>query len=136
MSLNETASSSSSSSSEKLRNHVNGYRRIRRSTPNNLITYNAYSMEVLIGVDRKMQEYHGENLKAYILTLMSIVSILCFYLCILILSNKNINSMTIRHKRLLRKSLKFDILLTNFPMKFKRCLHIVLNGSNKLYRNK
>lgn len=72
MSFNETASSSSSAAT--LSNHINGYRRKRRSTPNNLITYNAYTMEVLIAVDRKMQEYHGENMKAYILTLMSIVS--------------------------------------------------------------
>lgn len=40
---------------------------------------NAYTMKVLIGVDAKMKSYHhenGYNLKEYILTLMSIVSIL------------------------------------------------------------
>lgn len=39
-----------------------------------LIDNNAYTMEVLVAVDRKMQEYHGQNIKAYVLTLMSIVS--------------------------------------------------------------
>lgn len=41
---------------------------------NHLIDNNAYTMEVLVAVDRKMQEYHGQNIKAYVLTLMSIVS--------------------------------------------------------------
>lgn len=40
----------------------------------NSIDNNAYTMEVLVAVDRKMQEYHGQNIKAYVLTLMSIVS--------------------------------------------------------------
>ena len=31
-------------------------------------------MEVMVAVDRKMQEYHGNNIQAYVLTLMSIVS--------------------------------------------------------------
>lgn len=31
-------------------------------------------MEVLVAVDRKMKDYHGQNLREYILTLMSIVS--------------------------------------------------------------
>lgn len=35
---------------------------------------NAYTMEVMVAVDRKMQEYHGSNIQAYVLTLMSIVS--------------------------------------------------------------
>lgn len=35
---------------------------------------NAYTMEVMVAVDRKMQEYHGNNIQAYVLTLMSIVS--------------------------------------------------------------
>lgn len=35
---------------------------------------NAYTMEVMVAVDRKMQEYHGTNIQAYVLTLMSIVS--------------------------------------------------------------
>lgn len=39
-----------------------------------LIDNNAYTMEVLVAVDRKMQEYHGQNIKAYVLTLMSMVS--------------------------------------------------------------
>lgn len=33
-----------------------------------------YTIEVLIAVDKKMQEYHGENVKNYVLTLMSEVS--------------------------------------------------------------
>ncbi|KAG5682346.1 hypothetical protein PVAND_011703 [Polypedilum vanderplanki] len=33
-----------------------------------------YTIEVLVAVDRKMQEYHGKNLKNYVLTLMSVVS--------------------------------------------------------------
>lgn len=35
---------------------------------------NAYTMEVLVAADKKMQEYHGSALHNYILTLMSIVS--------------------------------------------------------------
>lgn len=35
---------------------------------------NEYTMEVMVAVDRKMQEYHGNNIQAYVLTLMSIVS--------------------------------------------------------------
>lgn len=31
-------------------------------------------MEVLVAVDRRMQEYHGANIQSYVLTLMSIVS--------------------------------------------------------------
>lgn len=31
-------------------------------------------MEVLVAVDAKMEEYHGDNMKNYVLTLMSIVS--------------------------------------------------------------
>lgn len=41
---------------------------------NHITDNNAYTMEVLVAVDRKMQEYHGKNIKAYVLTLMSIVS--------------------------------------------------------------
>lgn len=37
---------------------------------------NAYTMEVLVAADKKMQEYHGASLNNYILTLMSIVSCL------------------------------------------------------------
>ncbi|XP_055309435.1 A disintegrin and metalloproteinase with thrombospondin motifs 9-like isoform X3 [Sitodiplosis mosellana] len=35
---------------------------------------NAYTMEVMVAVDRKMHEYHGNNIQEYVLTLMSIVS--------------------------------------------------------------
>ena len=34
-----------------------------------------YTIEVLVAVDKKMQEYHGKNLKNYVLTLMSVVCI-------------------------------------------------------------
>lgn len=47
--------------------------RVKRSTAH--ITNNEYTIEVLVAVDKKMQEYHGETLKSYVLTLMSIVSI-------------------------------------------------------------
>lgn len=40
----------------------------------NTVENNAYTMEVMVAVDRKMQEYHGNNIQAYVLTLMSIVS--------------------------------------------------------------
>lgn len=43
-------------------------------TASNSIDNNAYTMEVMVAVDRKMQEYHGKNINAYVLTLMSIVS--------------------------------------------------------------
>jgi hypothetical protein len=33
-----------------------------------------FTIEVLVAVDKKMQEYHGKNLKNYVLTLMSVVS--------------------------------------------------------------
>ncbi|XP_062553913.1 A disintegrin and metalloproteinase with thrombospondin motifs 1 isoform X2 [Armigeres subalbatus] len=47
-------------------------RRSRRSTAH--IANNEYTIEVLLAVDRKMQEYHKDTLKSYVLTLMSIVS--------------------------------------------------------------
>lgn len=51
----------------------------RRKRQANFLTTNSvdnypYTMEVLVAADRKMQEYHGSDLQAYILTLMSIVS--------------------------------------------------------------
>lgn len=51
----------------------------RRKRQANFLTTNSvdnypYTMEVLVAADRKMQEYHGADLQAYILTLMSIVS--------------------------------------------------------------
>lgn len=51
----------------------------RRKRQANFLSTNAvdnypYTMEVLVAADRKMQEYHGSELQAYILTLMSIVS--------------------------------------------------------------
>lgn len=49
--------------------------RHKRSIASSLATNSAYTMEVLVAVDKKMKEYHGDNLNAYVLTLMSIVSI-------------------------------------------------------------
>lgn len=43
-----------------------------------------YTIEVLVAVDKKMQEYHGKNLKNYVLTLMSVVSGLTFLLSIIL----------------------------------------------------
>lgn len=49
--------------------------RRKRSIASSLATNSAYTMEVLVAVDKKMKDYHGDNLNAYVLTLMSIVSI-------------------------------------------------------------
>lgn len=46
--------------------------RAKRSTAH--IANNEYTIEVLVAVDKKMQEYHRDTLKSYVLTLMSIVS--------------------------------------------------------------
>lgn len=46
--------------------------RRKRSTHNN--HNNEYTMEILVAVDKKMQEYHGDETRNYVLTLMSIVS--------------------------------------------------------------
>lgn len=43
-------------------------------TADHLTNNNAYTMEVLVAVDRRMQEYHGHNIKPYILTLLAMVS--------------------------------------------------------------
>lgn len=37
-------------------------------------TIREYTIEVLVAVDKKMQEKHRENLQEYVLTLMSTVS--------------------------------------------------------------
>lgn len=50
-----------------------GKPRRKRSLHNNN-NNNEYTMEILVAVDRKMQEYHGEETRNYVLTLMSIVS--------------------------------------------------------------
>jgi hypothetical protein len=36
---------------------------------------NDYTIEVLVAVDKKMREYHGNNLENYVLTLMSVVGV-------------------------------------------------------------
>lgn len=52
--------------------HVNQHQPNQQRT--SVMGNNEYTVEVLVAVDRKMQEYHGDNLKSYVLTLMSIVS--------------------------------------------------------------
>ena len=47
-------------------------RRTKRTTRNNPHN-NEYTMEILVAVDKKMQEYHGDETRNYVLTLMSIV---------------------------------------------------------------
>lgn len=42
-------------------------------------TIREYTIEVLVAVDKKMQEKHRTNLKEYVLTLMSTVSFPCFH---------------------------------------------------------
>lgn len=64
-----TASPSPPRSSRKKR-HINN----NNYYGSNSVENNAYTMEVMVAVDRKMQEYHGQNIKTYVLTLMSIVS--------------------------------------------------------------
>ena len=46
----------------------------RRRSPEHFAN-NDYTVEVLVVVDNQMQRYHETNLKTYVLTLMSIVSI-------------------------------------------------------------
>lgn len=45
--------------------------RKKRSAP-----YQEYNIEIMVVADRKMAEYHGSEFKSYVLTLMSIVSVL------------------------------------------------------------
>lgn len=62
-----TSTTTSSTRSSRRKRHIN--------FPGvNVGDNNAYTMEVMVAVDRKMQEYHGNNIQAYVLTLMSIVS--------------------------------------------------------------
>lgn len=61
----ETTTASQRSARRKRHANYNG---------GNSVDNNAYTMEVMVAVDRKMQEYHKQNIKAYVLTLMSIVS--------------------------------------------------------------
>lgn len=54
--------------------------RSKRSTTSKLgKTINEYTIEVLVAVDKKMQEKHGDNLKEYVLTLMSTVRIFILF---------------------------------------------------------
>uniref|UniRef100_A0A2M4ADI9 Putativedisintegrin and metalloproteinase with thrombospondin motifs 9 n=1 Tax=Anopheles triannulatus TaxID=58253 RepID=A0A2M4ADI9_9DIPT len=50
------------------------HRRTKRSASSYSSTDEEYTIEVLVAVDNKMQRYHGNALKSYVLTLMSIVS--------------------------------------------------------------
>lgn len=52
--------------------HANAHRAKREIV--SFTTSNDYTMEVLVAVDMKMKEFHGENMKNYVLILMSIVS--------------------------------------------------------------
>lgn len=54
--------------------HESHHIRNRRSIPSHNDENSPYVMEVLVAVDRKMQEYHGNELNQYVLALMSIVS--------------------------------------------------------------
>jgi hypothetical protein len=47
--------------------------RQKRNAANSMSNHE-YTIEVLVGVDRKMIEYHGDGINSYVLTLMSIVS--------------------------------------------------------------
>lgn len=67
----ETTTASPSPRSSRQKRHINNNNNYYGS---NSVENNAYTMEVMVAVDRKMQEYHGQNIKAYVLTLMSIVS--------------------------------------------------------------
>lgn len=51
--------------------------RSKRSTAH--ISNNEYTIEVMVAVDKKMQEYHKDTLKSYVLTLMSIVSVFVIF---------------------------------------------------------
>lgn len=67
LNMEKTSTANPSSRSSRRKRHIN--------FPGvNVGDNNAYTMEVMVAVDRKMQEYHGNNLQAYVLTLMSIVS--------------------------------------------------------------
>ncbi|XP_055684696.1 A disintegrin and metalloproteinase with thrombospondin motifs 20 isoform X2 [Lutzomyia longipalpis] len=46
----------------------------RKRSHQSVMPHNEYTMEVLVAVDKKMQEYHGDAIQEYVLTLMSIVS--------------------------------------------------------------
>uniref|UniRef100_A0A6B2E840 Putativedisintegrin and metalloproteinase with thrombospondin motifs 9 n=1 Tax=Phlebotomus kandelakii TaxID=1109342 RepID=A0A6B2E840_9DIPT len=47
---------------------------VRRKRSHSMMSHNEYTMEILVAVDKKMQEYHGDAIQEYVLTLMSIVS--------------------------------------------------------------
>lgn len=64
---NDPTTSTTTQRSNRKKRHIN-------YLATNSVENNAYTMEVLVAVDRRMQEYHGQNLKQYVLTLMSIVS--------------------------------------------------------------
>ncbi|XP_055713479.1 A disintegrin and metalloproteinase with thrombospondin motifs 20 isoform X2 [Phlebotomus papatasi] len=46
----------------------------RKRSHHSMMSHNEYTMEILVAVDKKMQEYHGDAIQEYVLTLMSIVS--------------------------------------------------------------
>ncbi|XP_059608561.1 A disintegrin and metalloproteinase with thrombospondin motifs 20 isoform X2 [Phlebotomus argentipes] len=46
----------------------------KKRSHHSMMSHNEYTMEILVAVDKKMQEYHGDAIQEYVLTLMSIVS--------------------------------------------------------------
>ena len=49
-------------------------------------------VEVMVAADYEMSKYHGDNLQHYILTLMSIVSMLYYYIIVCSHHMKNVSS--------------------------------------------
>lgn len=91
-----------------------------------------FTIEVLVAVDKKMQEYHGKNLKNYVLTLMSVVSIhysLLFLNAFLIVSCGYVWSGIIIYNLILTvfANLSFRIQISNYVS--YRC-HVYLNYFN------
>lgn len=68
-----------------------------------------YTIEVLVAVDKKMQEYHGENLKNYVLTLMSVVSVYVVYL-------ENQEFSVIKHVHRARAERRCELMLTKLTI--------------------
>lgn len=71
---NEIETTVSTIINETEQNHSKRRKREILISADHLTNNNEYTMEVLVAVDRRMQEYHGHNIKPYVLTLMSMVS--------------------------------------------------------------
>lgn len=81
-SLLSDASSSFETITTELPINSEHLRRKRSATGANHNNYDEYTVEVLVAVDRKMQEKHGDSIQEYVLTLMSTVRF-AFYIDIL-----------------------------------------------------